>query len=162
MLILLLFIDDASRKVLDFRIKREDKVLRTLQKFHMVVERETNKLLICNIIDNGGEYFSKSFEEYCSKRGIKHVKTFPCTPQQNGMVERMNRTIVEKVRSMLSNPYFPKYFWAEVVHIDFCLINLSPTTSSDDGIREKVWTDKRLCFFFLFFFFTETARGALY
>jgi transposase InsO family protein len=104
MLILLLFIDDASKKVLDFRIKRGDKVLRNLQKFHMVVERETNKLLRCNITDNGGENFSKSFEEYCSKHGIKHVKTFLCTPKQNGMVERMNQTIVEKVRSMLSNP----------------------------------------------------------
>ena len=143
---MLLFIYDASKKVLDFRIKREDKVLRTLQKFHMVVERETNKLLRCNITDNGGEYFSKSFEEYCSKHGIKHVKPFSCTPQQNGMVERMNQTIVEKVISMPSNPYFPKYFWAEVVHIAFFLINLSPTTSLDDGIREKVWTDKGLCY----------------
>jgi hypothetical protein len=53
----------------------------------------------------------------------------------NGMVERMNRTIVEKVRSMLSNPYFSMYFWAEVVHIAFLLTNLSPTTSLDDGIH---------------------------
>jgi transposase InsO family protein len=143
---LLLFIDDASKKVLDFPIKRKDKVLGTLQKFHMVVERETNKLLACNITDNGGEYFSKSFEEYCSKHGIKHAKTFLYTPQQNGMVERMDLTIVEKVRSMLSNPYFPKYFWAEVVHITFFFINLSPTTSLDDGIREKVWTNKGLCY----------------
>jgi hypothetical protein len=48
--------------------------IRILQKFHMVVERETSKLLRCNIRDNGGDYFSKSFEEYCSKHGIKHVK----------------------------------------------------------------------------------------
>jgi hypothetical protein len=48
--------------------------IRILQKFHMVVERETSKLLRCNITDNGGDYFSKSFEEYCSKHGIKHVK----------------------------------------------------------------------------------------
>jgi hypothetical protein len=40
----------------------------------MVFERETSKLLRCNRIDNGGEYFSKVFEEYCSKHGIKHVK----------------------------------------------------------------------------------------
>jgi hypothetical protein len=69
------------------------------------------------------------------KKSAWPISTFPCTPQQNGMVERMNRTIVEKVRSMLSNPYFPKYFWAEVVHIAFLLTNLSPTTSLDDGIR---------------------------
>jgi hypothetical protein len=63
MLILLLFIDDTSKKVLDFPIKRKDEVLGTLLKFHMIVERKTNKLLRCNVTDNGGEYFSKSFED---------------------------------------------------------------------------------------------------
>jgi len=143
---LVTFIDDASKKEWAFPIKSKDKVLDTFQKFHMVVERETNKLLRCNITDNGGEYFSKSFEEYCSKHGIKHVKTFMGTPQQNGMVERMNWTIMEKVRILLSNPYLTKYFWEEVVHIALCLINISSTTSLDDGMREKVWTDKGLCY----------------
>ena len=72
----------------------------------MDVERETNKLLICIRIDNGGEYFSNAFKEYCRRHGIKHVKTIPHTLQQNGTTERINQTIMEKVRSMLSNSGF--------------------------------------------------------
>jgi len=67
----------------------------------MVAERETNKLLRCIITDNVGEYCSKEFEEYCSKYCIKHVKIVPRTLQQNGTTKRMNRKIMEKVRSML-------------------------------------------------------------
>jgi transposase InsO family protein len=140
------FIDDASKKVWDFPIKSKDQVLDTFQKFHMVVERETNKLLRCIRTDNGGEYCSKAFEEYCSKHGIKHVKIVPHTPQQNGTTERMNGTIMEKVRSMLSNSGLPKYFWVEVVRTTCYLINHSPTTSLDGGIPEKVWTGKDLCY----------------
>ena len=47
--------------------------------------------------DNGGEYISKEFKEYCSKHGIRHEKTVLGTPQHNSVVERMNQTIVEKV-----------------------------------------------------------------
>ena len=51
--------------------------------------------------DNGGEYISKEFKEYCSKNGIKHKKTVPSTPQHSDVVEMMNQTIVENVQCML-------------------------------------------------------------
>ena len=53
-------------------------------------------------IDNGGEFFSKEFEEFCKKCGIAQHKTTPYTPQQNGVAERMNKTLMERARSMLS------------------------------------------------------------
>lgn len=74
------FIDNVSKKVWAFHIKSKDQVLDVFQKFHMAIERETNKLLRCIRIDNGGEYFSKAFEEYCRKHGINHVKIVPLTP----------------------------------------------------------------------------------
>ena len=52
--------------------------------------------------DNGGELCKKEFEELCKKCGIARQKTTPYTPQQNGVAERMNRTLMEKARSMLS------------------------------------------------------------
>ena len=78
-----------QKKVLDFPIKRKDKVLGTLKKFHMVFERETNKLLRCIRTNNGGDYFSKAFKEYCSKLIIKHVKIVHHTPKQSGIVKRL-------------------------------------------------------------------------
>ena len=61
-------------------------------------------------IDNGGEYISSQFKEYCSKYGIKHEKTVPSTPQHNSVVERMNWTTVEKVECMLKLVKLPKSF----------------------------------------------------
>ena len=53
--------------------------------------------------DNGGEICGNEFKDFCKKCGIARKKTTPYTPQQNGAVERMNRTLMEKARSMLSS-----------------------------------------------------------
>jgi len=52
--------------------------------------------------DNDGEFCNKEFEEFCKKCGIKWKKTTPYTPKQNGVAERMNKTLMERKRSMLS------------------------------------------------------------
>ena len=87
-----------------------------------MVERETGNPLKRLKTDNGGEYISKEFKEYCSK----HEKMVPGTPQHNGVAERMNRTIVEKVRCMLNLAKLPKSFWGEDVKTAVYLINRSP------------------------------------
>ena len=91
------FIDDESRKVWAYPMKNKSEVFGIFQKFHVVVERETNKLLKFLRTDNGGEYCSNAFKEYCNRFSIKHEKVVPGTPQQNGVAERMNHTIMEKV-----------------------------------------------------------------
>jgi len=149
------FIDDASRKVWAYPMKNKSEVFGIFQKFHVAVERETNKLLKCLRTDNGGEYCSNAFKEYCNSFGIKHEKTVPGTPQQNGVVERMNCTIMEKVRSMLSNSGLEKIFWAEAVRTACYLINRSPTTALDCGIPEEVWTSKNLDYSYLKIFGCE-------
>mgnify|MGYP003740606461 FL=1 len=97
----LTFIDDASRKVWVYFLKTKDQVFQHFQQFHAMVERETGRSLKCLRTDNGGEYTSKEFEAYLAEHGIRHEKTVPRTPQHNGVAERMNRTIVERVRCML-------------------------------------------------------------
>ena len=93
-----------------FLLKSKDQVFQNIQQFHTMVERETGKPLKCLGTDNGGEYISREFREYRSKHGIRHEKTVPDTPQHNGVVERMNRTIMEKVRCMLRTSKLPKSF----------------------------------------------------
>ena len=75
-----------------------------------MVERETGNPLKRLRTDNGREYISKEFKEYCSKHGIMYEKTVPGTPQHNSVVERMNWTIVENVRCMLKLAKLPKSF----------------------------------------------------
>ena len=92
-----------------------------------MVERETEKPLKALLIDNGGEYISQEFKDYCSKHGIRHeIKTIPSTPQDNGVAKWMNLTIVEKVICMLRTVKLPKSFWGEVVLTTCYLINRSP------------------------------------
>jgi len=69
-------------------------------KWKSLVENETGKRLKCLRSDNGGEYCSKEFDRYCSENGIRREKTVPGTPQENGVSERMNKTIMEHARCM--------------------------------------------------------------
>ena len=65
--------------------------------------------------DNGGEYTSNKFEKYLRDEGIRHERTVPKRPEQNGMAERFIRTLVESARSMLLDANLTKYYCAEAV-----------------------------------------------
>ena len=77
--------------------------------------------------DNGGEFCSHVFDDYCAQEGIVRHHTTPYTPQQNDVAERMNRTIISKARSMLSNARINMRFWAEAANTACYLINMSPS-----------------------------------
>ena len=79
-------------------LKTKDQVFQFFQRFHAIVERETGKPLKCLRTDNGEEYTSKEFEAYGTGHGIRHERTVPHKPQHNGVTERINCTIVERVR----------------------------------------------------------------
>eukprot|EP00253_Pinus_taeda_P026369 PITA_26369 len=75
--------------------------------------------------DNGGEFYSKEFEEFCKKCGIARQKTTPYTPQQNGVAERMNKTLMERERSMLCGVGLGQEFWAEAVDTACYLVKVT-------------------------------------
>ena len=76
--------------------------------------------------------------ELCEQHGIKRHFTVRKTPQQNGVAERMNRTIAEKVRCLMLNAKLAKNFWAEVVSMACFLINRSPRVALDGKVAEEV------------------------
>ncbi|GJU15106.1 retrovirus-related pol polyprotein from transposon TNT 1-94 [Tanacetum coccineum] len=63
--------------------------------------------------DNGTEFRNHKLEEFCDKKGISHNFSSPCTPEQNGVAERRNRTLIEAARIMLNSAKLPKQFWGE-------------------------------------------------
>lgn len=67
--------------------------------------------------DNGSEFMNKRMATVCRNYGIVHKKSVPRSPQQNGVAERMNRTLIEKARCMLHCKVVPTKWWAEVVSI---------------------------------------------
>ena len=66
--------------------------------------------------DNGTEFKNQLLNDFCSDKGISRQYSAPRTPQQNGVVERKNRTLIEAARTMLSESRLPMYFWAEAVN----------------------------------------------
>ena len=79
----------------------------------------------CLRTDNGLEFCSDEFNTLCKKEGIVRHRT----PQQNGVVKRMNRTLMEKVRCILSNAQLSKSFWAKAASTTCYLINRSPSVA---------------------------------
>ncbi len=80
-----------------------------------MVKKSSGKKLKTLHSDNGGEYTSKKFEAYLKSEGIRHECTIPKTPEQNGVAEKLNRTLVESSRSMLLDAKLPHKFWAETI-----------------------------------------------
>ncbi|KAK4404213.1 Retrovirus-related Pol polyprotein from transposon TNT 1-94 [Sesamum angolense] len=74
------------------------------------------------------------------KTSLWHKRTNPYTPQQNGVAERMNRTLLEKVRCMLISSGLPKSFWGEALVTAAYLINRSPSVPLNGKIPESMWT----------------------
>ena len=93
--------------------------------------------------DNGGEQTSTEFKSYLKNNGMEHQYTIPKTPEQNGVSERMNRTLVEKVRSMLADSRLPQKFWAEALSTAVYLINRSPTKALDKTTPFEAWYEKK-------------------
>ena len=79
------------------------------------MEKVTKKKVRTFRTDNGGEYTSSQFENYLKAEGIRHELTVPKTPQQNGVTESLNQTLVEMAQSMLLDSKLPKKFWGEAI-----------------------------------------------
>jgi transposase InsO family protein len=93
--------------------------------------------------DNGGEFCRNKFEEFYKKCGIARHNTTPHIPQRNGFTERMNKTLMEKSRSILSGAKLGQELWAKVVGTTCYLVNRSPSSTLDDKTPHDVWTGKK-------------------
>ena len=138
------FIDDSSRKVWVYFLKNKSEVFETFKKWRAMVETETDLKLKCLRSDNGGEYINGGFREFCAENGIRMEKTIPRTPQQNGVAERMNRTLNERARSMRLHAGLPETFWADAVNTAAYLINRGPSVPLEFRIPEEVWSGKEV------------------
>lgn len=138
----LTFIDDRTRYVWVYILKRKDQVFERFLEWKALVEKSTGRKLKALRTDNGGEYTSAEFEAYLRK-GVRHELTVPKAPEQNGVAERMNRTLVETMRSMLADSKMPHRFWAEALSTAVYLRNRSPTKSVNGMTPFEAWTGEK-------------------
>ena len=86
------------------------------------------------------EFCEGDFEEFCKNEGIVRHRTVRMTPQQNGVAERMNRTLLERARCMISNAGLTKDFWAEAINMACYVVNRAPSTALNFKTPEEVWS----------------------
>src|SRR5262249_8895501 len=119
----LLMIDDFSRMKFIYFLEKKNEALDYFKTFKAEVENQAERKIKILRSDNGGEYTSNEFENFLSDAGIIHQVSTPHTPQQNGVSERANRTIVEMVRCMLNRCGLPTKFWAEAANAAVYILN---------------------------------------
>ncbi|GJV74379.1 putative ribonuclease H-like domain-containing protein [Tanacetum coccineum] len=115
--------DDFSRFSWVFFLATKDETSEILCKFIIGLENQLNhnvKIIRC---DNGTEFKNHAMNEFCAKKGIKREFSVARTPQQNGVAERKNRTLIEAARTMLADSLLPIPFWAEAVNTACYVLN---------------------------------------
>ena len=136
----LTFTDDKTRYSWVYPLKT---VFDCFLEWKALVETSSGRVLKALRSDNGGEYTSKRFENYLRSHGIRHEFTIPKTPEQNGVVERLNRTLVESSRSMLLDAKLSHKFWAEAISTAAYLKNRCPTTTIKGMTPYEAWFGKK-------------------
>jgi transposase InsO family protein len=107
------FIDDYSRKTWVYFFKSKYEVFSKFKEFKALSENLSERKIKILKLDNGGEYTSKEFANFCKYVGIKRELTTPYNPQENGVAEIKNRTIMEAVKTMIHDQDLPMHLWAE-------------------------------------------------
>jgi len=139
----LLLVDDRSRYMWVALLAAKSDTLAAVKKFQARVEVETGRHLRVLRTDNGGEFTSVEFESYCADRGVERQHTAPYTPQQNGMVEWRNQTVVTMARSLLKARDMPATFWGQAVATVVYILNRAPTKAVDGMTPYEAWHGRK-------------------
>lgn len=138
------FIDDYTHFCCVYLIKSKSDVFDMFVEFSTMASSHFNLGIQRLRCDNGGEYRNHKLLNFCKERGILCEFTVPYTPEQNGVSERMNRTLVEKGRTMLIESRLSNCLWGEAILISNYLNNRSPTNAiSDFKTPYEKWHNKK-------------------
>lgn len=132
-------------------LQEKSQSVNTLEIFINEVEKQLDKKVKIVRSERGGEYYGKynesgqchgPFAKFLESRGICAQYTMPGTPQQNGVAERRNRTLMDMVRSMLSNSSLPKSLWMNALKTAVYLLNRAPSKAVPKTPFE-LWTGRK-------------------
>ncbi|GJS16033.1 putative reverse transcriptase, RNA-dependent DNA polymerase [Tanacetum coccineum] len=112
----LVVIDDYSRFTWIFFLASKDETSGILKSFITEIENLVDKKVKIIRCDNGAEFKNRVMSDFCEKKGIKREFSIARTPQQNSVVKRRNRILIEAARTMLADSKLPTTFWAEAVN----------------------------------------------
>jgi transposase InsO family protein len=119
----LVIVDGYSHFTWVFFLQEKSQTQETLKKFLRRAQNEFGLRIKKIRSDNGIEFKNSQIEGFLEEEGIKHEFSSPYTPQQNGVVERKNRTLMDMARTMLEEYKTSDRFWAEAINISYYSIN---------------------------------------
>jgi hypothetical protein len=124
-------------------MQKKDQTFSKFCEFKALVEKESGKQVKALRRDNGGEYISNEFKDFCSREGIQRELIALHNPQQNGVAERKNRMIVGASRVMLHDQGLPMHLWAEACNTAVYVQNCSPHRVLGMSTPEESFTGKK-------------------
>ncbi|KAM2946602.1 hypothetical protein COP2_029388 [Malus domestica] len=126
------FIDDYSRMCWIYLLRHKSNVFHVFKKFKAMVELQSGFSVKKLRTDRGGEFTSNEFDQFCAALGLERQLIVAYSPQQNGVAERKNRTIVEMAKCMLHEKGLPYSLWGEAVVTYVYLLNRCPTKALEN------------------------------
>ena len=138
------FTDNHSRYCKTYFLRKKSEALEKFKEFKVAVEKETGMTIKALRADRGGEYMSEEFKQFLKECGIRSEPTAAYSPQQNGVSETLNRTLVEAARSMISHAGLSKAYWAEAIATATYLRNRMVSSAIKSGITPyQLWYGKK-------------------
>ena len=127
------FILMKSRYVTVYPLRKKSDVVSAFKRFYQEIKTASGTSVKVLRSDNGGEYRNAAMNNFCKAKFVKQEFTAPYNPQQNGMAERMNRTLVEMTRCMLKDSGFDKSYWCEALMTSADIRNVLPNASNKNS-----------------------------
>jgi transposase InsO family protein len=124
-------------------LKTKDEVFNKYKEYKALIENISKRKIKTLRSDNGGEYTSKEFVNFCKDVGIKRELTTPYNPQQNGVVEQKNKTILEVVKTMIHDQYLPMCLWVEAAMVVVYVQNRLSHSALRLKTPEEMFTGKK-------------------
>jgi hypothetical protein len=137
------FIDDYPRKTWIYLLKAKNDFFGKFKEFKTLVENLIERRIKALRSDNGGEFTSEEFKEYCKEVGIKRELSTPYNPQRNGITERKNRAIMEAVKAMIHDQDLPIHLWAEATKMTMYVQNKSPHKVLENKTLEEMFSGEK-------------------
>ncbi|GJY00383.1 retrovirus-related pol polyprotein from transposon TNT 1-94 [Tanacetum coccineum] len=137
---ILSIVDHYSRRVWVYILRFKHEAFRKFKEWKQLVENQTGRTVKKLRTNNGLEFCNREFEQLCIESRIARHLTVVGTPQQNRVAERMNRTLMDKVRCLFIQSGLPKTFWAEATCTAAYLINRSPSRAIKKKTPMEMWS----------------------
>jgi transposase InsO family protein len=135
----MLLVDDYTRMTAVYFLKNKSEAFENFKIYKEMVENEMDSRIKCLRLDNGGEFSSKEFMNYCNNHGIKRQFSIARTPQQNEVVERKNKEVQEMAQRMIMDSNLIDIFWTQVVHTVVHIQNRVMLRNNTDKTPYKQW-----------------------